>query len=134
MAERTIRVGEDDYAGEDNGAIQRAVDAAAAQGGGTVELPAGTFVLRDSVHLRSGVQLVGQGAETVLRKAPSVASALAGRVIFGHCELLVERPDLFAPGMGVTVQDANATCIYATVGTVVDATFFFTVGTSGLPG
>jgi len=120
MTGQSIRVGEGDYAGSDNAAIQRAVDATAARGGGTVELPAGTFVLRDSVHLRSGVALVGQGTDTVLLKAPSVASALAGRVIFGHCELLVERPDLFEPGMGVTVQDADATCIYTTVGTVVE--------------
>jgi hypothetical protein len=46
--------------------IQAALDAAAAAGGGTVQLPSGRFPLETYLQLRSGVTLKGQGASTVL--------------------------------------------------------------------
>lgn len=47
--------------------IQAAIDAAAAQGGGTVRLPAGTFTLETYLDLKTGVTLQGVGAETILK-------------------------------------------------------------------
>ena len=46
-------------------------------GGGIVEIGEGEFRMRDSLHLRPRVTVRGQGAKTVLRKAPGVMSALA---------------------------------------------------------
>ncbi|MFD3165527.1 hypothetical protein [Herpetosiphon sp. NSE202] len=47
--------------------IQAAIDTAAAQGGGTVRLPAGTFTLETYLDLKTGVTLQGVGPETILK-------------------------------------------------------------------
>jgi polygalacturonase len=57
--------------------IQEAVDAAAKAGGGTVQIPVGTFVLhavpgRPAIVLRSRVSLIGAGAsQTILKLEPN---------------------------------------------------------------
>lgn len=48
-------------------AIQQQIDAAHADGGGTVYLPPGIYTLDGALHLRSGVRLVGTGTATRLR-------------------------------------------------------------------
>jgi len=65
---------------DDTAAIQRAIDAVAAAGGGTVTLPAGTYRVASPlkgtplypivVRLRSHVALVGSGAASVIRLDP----------------------------------------------------------------
>lgn len=119
MREMTVRVGEGRFRGNDNAVIQRAVDEVAAAGGGAVELPAGTFMMRDALHLRSEVALVGQGPETVLRKVPSVSSPLADYLCYAHHEITLERPEPFEPGMGVLIQDDNAPGVYTTTATLL---------------
>ena len=119
MSGRELEIEADDLAAGANAAIQDGVDEVAVEGGGTVVLPAGTFELIDAVHLRSGVALIGQGAATVLRKAPSVSSPLADWLGYGHYEVTVERPELFRPGMGVLVEDANAHGFYTTTATIM---------------
>lgn len=47
-------------------AIQKAIDAMAAAGGGVVHVPAGTFLLRAMVELRSHVTLQGCGSASIL--------------------------------------------------------------------
>ena len=47
--------------------IQAALDAAAAQGGATVQLPAGTYPLETYLHLKNGVTLQGAGDTTILK-------------------------------------------------------------------
>lgn len=74
----TITVGprEGDLQGNSHKVLQAAVDYVASLGGGTVRILPGTFVLRGSVHLRSGVRLLGSGEETILTKPASVTSKL----------------------------------------------------------
>lgn len=57
---------------QDDGArIQTAIDLCAMGGGGEVRLPEGTFVIRNTILLRSGVHLRGAGAgRTVLTSPP----------------------------------------------------------------
>jgi hypothetical protein len=53
---------------DDEPVLQRALDAAAAQGGGTVYVPEGVYGIAAPLILRSGVRLVGDGqSKTVLR-------------------------------------------------------------------
>jgi hypothetical protein len=59
--------------GSTTGGIQESIDAAAAAGGGTVEIPAGTFVLRaasgrPALLLKSQVTLLGAGQEKTILK------------------------------------------------------------------
>ena len=53
-------IGNGDYRADTNAVLQRAVDDAAAHGGGVVEVPAGTFFMHDALHLRSGVHVIGR--------------------------------------------------------------------------
>jgi hypothetical protein len=64
-------------AGSKTAGIQEAIDAAAKAGGGTVQIPAGTYVLQavsghPAISLRSRVNLVGAGAaSTILKLEPN---------------------------------------------------------------
>jgi hypothetical protein len=119
MARQTVDVSAGLLAEQGAGAVQDAIDAVSASGGGTVRLPESTLVLSGPVRLRTGVRLAGRGPGTVLRKAPSVSSPIIDWLGYGHFEVTVEEPDLFGVGMGVTVRDANSFGFYETVGTVV---------------
>ena len=99
-------------------AIQSAVDAVAAQGGGTVEVPAGTYRMRNALRLRSGVQVVGEKGARLINE-PSVSSALVDYLGYGHYEVTVLEPDLFEPGVGLHVLDDRGFGFYTTVATVV---------------
>jgi polygalacturonase len=75
----------------DSQAINRAIDAAAAAGGGTVVFPAGTY-LSGSIHLRSNIHLLIDAGATILG-APQAMNAydetepysLGGYQDGGHC-------------------------------------------------
>jgi len=70
--------------------IQKTIDVVAAAGGGVVRLPAGRFVLRRYLYLRSGVTLEGRGAATVLRLGgPEHRAAVAGAVASGSRRIAV---------------------------------------------
>lgn len=60
---------------DDSPVIQNAIDAASQQGGGTVTLPAGTFVVDSTLVLRDNVQLTGVGPATVIKAGPDFLSA-----------------------------------------------------------
>jgi len=114
----TVTVGQGKYRGTTNALIQRAVDAMASAGGGTVVVSPGVYEMRDALHLRSGVRVVGRDG-AVLRKAPSAESRIPAFLGYGHYELVVAEPDKFPVGTGVHVLDTGAGGFYTTVATVV---------------
>jgi parallel beta-helix repeat protein len=95
--------------------LQAAVDYVAALGGGTVEIGEGEFLMRDSLHLRPRVTVRGQGAKTVLRKAPGAVSPLALDGDYGEEQVTLERPEGFAVGDGIAVWDRGAGGFHTTV-------------------
>lgn len=99
--------------------LQQAVDAIWRSGGGTVTIPAGLYEMRDALHLRDGVHLVGETG-AVLRKVPSVKTALRYLVGYGHYEFHVAEPQQLAVGMGVLISDDNSFGFYTTAGTIVE--------------
>ena len=104
----TVRVGsaEADVVGNDNVAIQKAVERVAAAGGGIVLIKAGTYTLNNSIRLASHVILRGEGPEkTILKKAAGVKSRLALDADYGEFQATLEDARSFAPGMGVTIVD-----------------------------
>ncbi len=101
-----------------NAAIQRAVEVAAANGGGVVEVPAGEYCLNDALHLRSGVRVTGESG-VVLKKAPSVTSRILDYLGYGHFEITVAEPEKFHPGMGVHIIDNLSMGFYTTVATII---------------
>ena len=114
---KTITVGRNAYAGDTNVAIQKAVDDVAAAGGGEVIVPAGTYMMHDALHLRSGVRVVGRKG-AILKKVPSVTSPLAGSIGYGHYEFIAAEPEKFRPGMGVHILDKRSGGFYTTVATI----------------
>lgn len=85
--------------------IQNAIDQVAAQGGGTVRLAEGTYHLRNSVHLRTGVKLEGAGAgKTVLKKTASARTQLIDDTDWYEFRATVAEPGLFQPGDGIVLQ------------------------------
>ena len=108
------RVGTD-LVGADNRALQAAVDYIAGLGGGTVEIGAGEYLMRDSLYLRSGVTVRGQKGKTILRKADAAVSPLALDGDFGEQQITVKVPEGFAVGAGVAIWDDHAGGFHTTV-------------------
>ena len=101
-----------------NTTLQALVDKAARNGGGTVKIPAGTYWMKDALHLRSGVHLEGRPG-VVLKKVPSVSSRILPWVGYGQYEFQVSEPGKFKVGMGVTIGDKKAFGFYETVATII---------------
>ena len=111
----TVGVNEGDMRGGDNRALQAAVDYVAGLGGGVVEIGAGVYLMRDSLHLRLNVTVHGQGAKTVLRKAKASASPLTLDGDYGEEQITLKNPEGFRVGDGVAVWDKNSGGFHTTV-------------------
>jgi len=103
----TVKVGlaAADFVGDGNETIQRAIEAVAGRGGGTVELGPGVYTLYNSVLLRRNVRLVGSGPDTILRKCDGAASEFAVDADYGQTKVTVKDPTGFRAGMGVVIKD-----------------------------
>jgi len=117
-ANKRVTVGGGRYRGSTNAALQKAVDDVGAAGGGVVEVPAGTYMMHDALHLRSGVRVVGEKG-AILKKVPSVSSPLKAYVGYGHYEFALVEPDKFRVGMGVHLTDSQSKGFYDTVATII---------------
>lgn len=101
--------------GDDNRALQAAVDYIAALGGGTVEIGPGEYLMRDSLHLRPHVTVRGTSNETVLRKADGTVSRLQLDGDFGEQQITVKDATGFEVGFGVAIWDDRAGGFHTTV-------------------
>ena len=99
----TVGVSDADIIGKDNRALQAAVDYVGNLGGGVVEIGPGTYLMSDSLHLRSRVTVRGHGDSTVLKKDKECRSKLVADGDFGEAAITVENPSGFAIGQGVYV-------------------------------
>ncbi len=84
--------------------IQAAIDALGAEGGRVV-LPALEVELDRGIELRSNVTLVGQGRDTLLRKAPGRVYPLSGYHNYGMLDVPLLHTEGLRPGMTVAVRD-----------------------------
>ena len=76
-------------------------------GGGTLELGAGTFTLRNCVYLRQGVSLRGSGAATQLKKAAGFCSRLTRDADWYENQVTVEDASGFTVGCGIMITGGN---------------------------
>jgi len=112
IAERLITVGgaDADVAGFINQSIQFAINMVA-KTGGTVKLNPGLFEIIAPVRMKSNVNLVGSGRETILKRGVGVQSKYIVDADFGELKITVENSDGFEIGMKVQVRDdANKGC------------------------
>jgi hypothetical protein len=84
--------------------IQTAIDDLGDEGGRVV-LPAVEVEVDRGIELRSGVTLLGQGRDTVLRKAPGRVYPLAGYHNYGMLDVPLMHTEGLAPGMTVAIRD-----------------------------
>ncbi len=75
------------------------------ESGGRVHIPAGTYVLRDSVYVPSHIILTGDGPASVLVINPLSASPLSVGAEAGSEVLQFQEPPDFRPGDGIGVID-----------------------------
>jgi len=106
----TLTVGpqDADIIGNDQRAIQAAIDYVARLGGGTVRIQPGVYRLRNAVYLQSGVHLVGDGAQTVLLKEPSVTTPLKLDSDWYDQEITLADAGGFRVGDGVCLRSKDA--------------------------
>lgn len=77
-----------DGSSDDRGAIQRAIDSVAVEGGGTVHLPEGTYCVRRSdagtfaVEIRSNVTLSGNGKKSVIKLADNASHRTGAHTLY----------------------------------------------------
>src|SRR6185436_15110896 len=114
----TVGQADADIVGKDNRAIQAAVDYVANLGGGTVEIGAGEYLMRDSLHLRAFVAVRGTPGKTVLRKTDSATSALVLDGDYGEEQATVADATGFEVGNGVAIWDSNSGGFHTTVGRI----------------
>jgi parallel beta-helix repeat protein len=93
-----------DLVGSSEKVIQAAVDYVAGWGGGTVHILPGTYRMRNSVSVRSGVRIVGSGEDSVLIKEPEVKTKLAEDSTSWQREVVLADPSGFQVGDGVCLQ------------------------------
>ena len=103
----TVGVDSGDVRGADNRAIQVAINALGGEGG-TVEILPGTYECIDSVHLESGVRLLGHGAKTVLRRADGFRVPLEISADYGQLKITPVDLSPFTPGRGLYVRDSRS--------------------------
>lgn len=115
----SVRVGQQsgDFVGRDHRVLQAAVEYVAALGGGTVHIGPGVYEMRDSLHLRSHVAVVGSPG-TVLKKGSSVRVPLALDGDFGEEQVTLEDIAGFEVGHGIAVWDDRAGGFHTTVGRI----------------
>lgn len=106
----TVTVGnaDADLVGHDQRVIQAAVDHVARLGGGIVRLKAGTWRLRNAVHLQTGVHLIGVGKQTVLIKEPSVSTPLRADSDWYDQEITLKNAEGFRVGDGICLRATEA--------------------------
>ena len=114
----TVGLKNADIVGSDNRALQAAVDYVAGLGGGTVEITDGTYMMNDSLHLRSNVNVIANG-NVVLHKSDGISSPLATDGDYGQEAVTPANPDGFEVGMGVTIADDRSGGFHTTVATII---------------
>jgi hypothetical protein len=110
-----------DIIGNDNRALQAAVDYVGNLGGGVVEIGPGEYLMRDSLHLRSRVTVRGAGERTVLKKGREPRSPLAADGDFGEAAITVRNPEGFATGRGVYVASKSQRNFHGVCATILNA-------------
>ncbi|MCW5551411.1 MAG: right-handed parallel beta-helix repeat-containing protein [Verrucomicrobiae bacterium] len=124
----TVGLREADIVGNDNRALQAAVDYVGNLGGGVVEIGPGEYLMRDSLHLRSRVTVRGAGERTVLKKDREYRSALAADGDFGEAAITVTDTNGFAVGRGVYVASKSQRNFHGVCATILNArSHYFTL-------
>ncbi|QEH38320.1 Pectate lyase superfamily protein [Aquisphaera giovannonii] len=106
-AEIRVGVRDGDIRGEDNRAIQAAVDHVSSLGGGTVRVGEGRYAMRNALRLRDGVRVVGVPGATILAACDGAETPLACDGDCNERQVTLGDPSAFRVGDGVSIQDQD---------------------------
>jgi parallel beta-helix repeat protein len=107
QAEQVITVGGSgaDVPGYTSEAIQIALDAVKARGGGVVKLNPGTFKIIGPVRLADNTSLIGSGETTILQKCDGFKTSFIIDADWGMLKAVVKDVSGFKTGMGIQLFD-----------------------------
>jgi len=94
-----------DISGFTSGAIQIAVDAVRARGGGVVKLNPGVFEIIGPVRLPDNITLTGSGKGTILHKCDGFKTSFIIDADWGMLKAVVKDASGFKIGMGIQLYD-----------------------------
>ena len=105
----TITVGpkKADLVGSSDKVLQAAVDYVSRFGGGTVQVLPGTYTLRNSVYLRTGIRILGSGADSILPKSASHSVAISDDRDWYDQEVTVTSAKGLKVGDGILLRVRN---------------------------
>jgi parallel beta-helix repeat protein len=107
-ADYRVGIDEGDIRGNDNRALQAAVDYVAGLGGGTVHIGPGRYQMRNALVLRDKVRIVGVPGKTVLVASDGFSTPLAADGDCNQREIIVTEPAGFRVGDGVAIADSRS--------------------------
>jgi hypothetical protein len=119
-AEIRIGIDQGDLRGNDNRALQGAIDYASSLGGGTVSIGPGRYTMRNALILRSHVDVRGVPGETVLVACDGLETPLAADGDCNERQITLQNPDGFRVGDGVSIQDAKKGGFEVTTATLTE--------------
>ena len=93
-----------DLIGSDDKVLQAGLDYLHRLGGGTLEIRAGEYAMRNALYLRPGIAIRGAGERTVLKKTPSACTPLTFDSDWYEAQVHVEDPTGFNPGCGIMLR------------------------------
>jgi parallel beta-helix repeat protein len=106
-SEQVITVGgpNADITGFSSGAIQIALDAVKARGGGVVKLNPGVYSIIGPVRLSANTSLIGSGKGTILKKCDGFKTSFIIDADWGMLKAVVKDVSGFKVGMGIQLFD-----------------------------
>jgi parallel beta-helix repeat protein len=119
-AEVRVGVADGDFRGDDHRALQAAVDYVAGQGGGTVRVAPGRYMMRNALALRDRVRVCGTPGKTVLAACPGFTTRLACDGDCNEEQITLEDASGFRVGDGVAVRDDQAGGFAVTTATLTE--------------
>jgi hypothetical protein len=107
LAEQVVTVGGPgaDVPGFTSQAVQIALDAVKARGGGTVRLNPGTYDIIGPIRLSDNTSLIGSGTATILRKCAGFKTSFIIDADWGMLKAEVKDASGFRIGMGIELYD-----------------------------
>jgi hypothetical protein len=96
-----------DVPGFTSEAIQIALDAIKARGGGIVKLNPGTYKIMGPLRLADNTSLIGSGAATILQKCDGFKTSFVVDADWGMLKAVVKDASGFRIGMGIQLYDSG---------------------------
>jgi len=102
-AEVTVGAPGSHIAGWNSIAVQAAIDYASQRGFRTVRLSGGSYTFRSSVHIPSGIRVIGKGESTVIRPTEAARTAISADSEWYQQSIEVEDADAFSVGDSIQI-------------------------------